>query len=120
MGQSKKEKPLSLIDQGFQNIVQHAVQNVFHELLKEGFLVATKPMKKEFSELEKRKYLRGDEVAKIYGISSSTLLSWRKKSCGPKYYTPGRAILYKREDLESYLARHEVLTLEDDRQARPQ
>lgn len=42
------------------------------------------------------------EAAKALGLSQSTLRAWRRQKRGPSYLQLGRAIRYRREDIEAY------------------
>jgi len=48
------------------------------------------------------------EAAKALRVSPATLPRWRWSGDGPDYVRVGRKILYRREDLEAYIARRIV------------
>lgn len=43
------------------------------------------------------------EVARWLGVSLSTVRSWRLRRTGPRYVKFGRAVRYRRSDIDSYL-----------------
>lgn len=70
-------------------------------------------------------YLRVREAAQYVGLSKSTLDKMRCFGTGPKYYKPGKAVLYDRKDLDDWLAtysRRETWSTQDavDAVAAPQ
>jgi len=46
------------------------------------------------------KYLTPEELAKRWGLSIYTLLSWRKKGKGPKFIKLGKSIRYEKAEIE--------------------
>ena len=46
------------------------------------------------------KYLTPDELAKRWGLSIYTLLSWRKKGKGPKFIKLGKSVRYEKAEIE--------------------
>ena len=60
--------------------------------------------------------LTNDEVAGLLGISPRTLESWRvnfAQPVGPKFLRLGRAIRYRPEDVDAYLSRRTVDTVDE-------
>jgi predicted DNA-binding transcriptional regulator AlpA len=50
------------------------------------------------------KALSTQEAADHLGVCSSTLVNWRKKAVGPKWYRLGvKRVIYRSADLDSYL-----------------
>lgn len=45
-----------------------------------------------------------ERVAKVCGLSEVTLRRWRMTGEGPRFIRLGRAIRYRRADLDAYLA----------------
>jgi len=57
-----------------------------------------------------------ERVAKVCGLSEVTLRKWRITGEGPRFVRLGRAVRYRRADLDAYLAeRAFTTTLEADR-----
>lgn len=55
--------------------------------------------------------LSTDQVAELTGVPVATLRYWRHVHTGPKSFKMGpRRIVYKREDVESWLARQYATT----------
>ena len=52
-------------------------------------------------------YLRSEEVTGMLPVCGRTLSNWRKKNILP-YYKVGRAVFYKRADIESALERFRI------------
>ncbi|HEX7006466.1 MAG TPA: helix-turn-helix domain-containing protein [Alphaproteobacteria bacterium] len=49
--------------------------------------------------------MRVPQAATFLGLATSTLNRWRSEGCGPRYVRlSGRAIGYRRSDLEAWLA----------------
>ena len=46
--------------------------------------------------------LRDVEVAARLGVSRFTVRSWRLKGLGPRFLKMGRAVRYRREDVDEY------------------
>ncbi len=47
--------------------------------------------------------LRTTEAAETLGIAKTTLDTWRSRGGGPVYIKYGRAVRYRREDLERFM-----------------
>lgn len=63
----------------------------------------------------KERLLSPQEVIEEYPqmtTSVGTLANWRSHRRGPKYYIANRRIVYKQTDIESYLFRNPVLTID--------
>lgn len=60
----------------------------------------------------KRKTLSPKEAAEIYGLSVGTLANDRYHKRGPKYFRCGRKVLYLVEDLEAWVLRNPVQTID--------
>lgn len=55
--------------------------------------------------MEPNEWFTQDEAARFLGgIASTTLQWWRTKGRGPKYTKIGRKVLYRRADLEAFIA----------------
>ncbi len=52
------------------------------------------------------------EAAEYLGISRNTLRGWRVEKHGPAYHKSGKAVVYLRKDLDDWLARQKVLTID--------
>ncbi len=50
-------------------------------------------------------------AAAYIGYSPATLRLWRRKGSGPKYYTVGRFIEYRQEDLDAWSGGEEMAAL---------
>ena len=68
--------------------------------------------------MKERKMISPTEAAEIYSLNAGSLANLRSKRRGPKFYKVGRKILYAVEDLEAWLKRQPVLTIDslDDEQ----
>jgi len=51
-------------------------------------------------------------AAPYIGFSAAALRAWRRQGRGPAYIQVGRSIRYRLNDLDSWLAAHEVRTRE--------
>lgn len=47
-------------------------------------------------------------AAEYLGQPSSTLAYWRKRDYGPRYFSIGRRIMYRRRELDRFVERQEV------------
>jgi len=63
-------------------------------------------------ESQKKKSLTPKDVATIYGLSEGTLANLRYHKRGPRYYKISRKVLYLTEDIEAWITRHPVLTVD--------
>lgn len=54
-----------------------------------------------------------DDLANRWGISTSTLLSWRIKNKGPSYLKLGKSVLYRLIEVEKYERANTVETAEE-------
>ena len=52
------------------------------------------------------------EVEKVYGVPVGSLANMRSKQQGAKFYKVGRKVVYKPEDIERFLFRNPVLTID--------
>jgi excisionase family DNA binding protein len=52
--------------------------------------------------------LTSDDVARRAQVSPDTVRFWRHANTGPRFIRVGRYVRYRREDVESWLTRHEV------------
>lgn len=52
------------------------------------------------------------EAAEYIGVSRNTLRGWRVEKHGPAYHKSGKAVVYLRKDLDEWLARQKVLTID--------
>lgn len=50
--------------------------------------------------------LRTDEAAKILGMSTATLDTWRSRGGGPAYVKYNRAVRYRSEDIDKFISEH--------------
>jgi hypothetical protein len=50
-------------------------------------------------------------AAAYIGYSPATLRLWRRKGAGPKFYTVGRFIEYRQEDLDAWAGGEEMAAL---------
>lgn len=55
-------------------------------------------------------WLTPREVTEFYKISKATLSEWRAKRVGPPFRQLGRAIHYRRSDVDAYIAARMVQT----------
>lgn len=58
--------------------------------------------------MNEAKYINSQEVAKMVGITLSTLGSWRRRKKHLKYKKVGGRISYKLEDVQKFLANAEI------------
>lgn len=58
------------------------------------------------------KEMNNKEAAEYLGIAPMTLRIWRTQKKGPKYHKNGKAVRYARSDLDAYLKRSEVHTID--------
>jgi predicted DNA-binding transcriptional regulator AlpA len=59
-----------------------------------------------------KKALTPREAAERYALSAGTLANMRYKKIGPRYYRVGRKVLYMVSDLEEWITRNPVLTMD--------
>ena len=59
-----------------------------------------------------RKAVTPREAAELYGLSVGSLANLRSKKLGPRYYTRGRKIFYRVDDLEAWLFQNQILTID--------
>ncbi|MCE5265974.1 MAG: helix-turn-helix domain-containing protein [Deltaproteobacteria bacterium] len=59
-----------------------------------------------------RKAVTPQEAAEIYGLSVGSLANLRVKRQGARYHLCGRRVFYLVEDLEAWLLRNPVLTID--------
>lgn len=55
-----------------------------------------------------KEYFSEREVSQHYGISTGTLQNMRCQGRGPRYFKFGRAVRYKRADLEAFMEQGRV------------
>lgn len=53
-------------------------------------------------------YLRQEQAAELTNFSGQTLANWRSQRVGPPFTKVGRAVRYKRTDLEAWLESQRV------------
>lgn len=58
----------------------------------------------------RKKMLREEEVAELYGYSVKTLQGWRHKHIGPNYSKVGRSVRYDPKVVEEYFASKMIKT----------
>ena len=63
-------------------------------------------------QLKMPKEMTDSEAAEYLGISPMTLRIWRTKKKGPKYHKNGKVVRYARSDLDAYLKKSEVHTID--------
>ncbi|MEX3007205.1 helix-turn-helix transcriptional regulator [Hoeflea sp. TYP-13] len=51
-------------------------------------------------------YLNAQQASSLLGIAISTLAKWRLSGTGPEYAKLGRRIIYRRVDIDAWLARN--------------
>jgi len=61
---------------------------------------------------KKRKALSPKDVAEIYSLSEGSLANMRSRREGPRYYKIGRKVIYFITDIEDWLKRTPVLTID--------
>lgn len=62
--------------------------------------------------MEDKKMLNVVEVVQTYGLAKGTLNNLRSWKRGPKYYKVGKRVLYKPADVERWIERHPVMTVD--------
>lgn len=60
--------------------------------------------------MPEKRTLTPEQVEEIYNISTKTLANWRTLKIGPPYSKPGRRVLYRVEDIEKFIDRHQQKT----------
>lgn len=60
--------------------------------------------------MNRKKLLREQDVAEIYGIPVKTLQGWRHKSVGPPYRKISRSVRYSSDELDAYFKSKTVQT----------
>ncbi|OGP85316.1 MAG: hypothetical protein A2V87_08570 [Deltaproteobacteria bacterium RBG_16_58_17] len=60
----------------------------------------------------KKKTITPREFAEIYGFAEGTLANLRYHKRGPRYFQVGRKVLYFVEDVERWIRRCPVLTID--------
>lgn len=76
----------------------------------------TDKFKEITAKLRSQSMLTEAQASKMFGISKSTLRTWRWQKKGPRYYKSGRMIRYKMEDIDTYLVGQPVETLDSLKQ----
>ena len=66
----------------------------------------------------KRKSVTPEQAASIYGLNLGTLGNLRSKRQGARFYRQGRRIHYKIDDLEAWLYREPVMTVDAHREGK--
>ena len=69
------------------------------------------------TEWKGRRTVTPQMAAKIYGLDVGTLANDRCRKRGPRYFRCGRRVFYRVEDLEAWLFRNPVLTIDSINQA---
>jgi excisionase family DNA binding protein len=54
-------------------------------------------------EIERDALLGEVQAAKLLNLSTRTLQAWRIKGCGPVFVRAGRAIRYRKKDLDAWV-----------------
>ncbi len=57
----------------------------------------------EFPPINAGELLTTEQAAKIYGLSQSTLRKWRCVGNGPRFTRIGRAVRYRRAELDAFV-----------------
>lgn len=83
--------------------IDTALREVLRELLNPAV---------RLEELRRKELLSSVEVEELYGLNSGTLRNWRAKSLGPKFSRFGQLVFYKHQDLQNFIAAHQVRTYE--------
>lgn len=58
--------------------------------------------KNETTVLETSPFLRTPDAAEYLGLSPATLTTWRCRGGGPRFCRMGRAVRYRRADLDTF------------------
>jgi hypothetical protein len=58
------------------------------------------------------RYLSPQQVEELYSIPVGSLGNLRCQKRGPKYFRCGRKVLYRVEDLEAWVMRNPVITID--------
>lgn len=98
--------------QSMRRVVTEAVQDMFTALLDQGFVVASKQQSTQSSGPQ-REYLTETDVSERYNIPRKTLAFWRSEGRGPKYSKPGMRVLYRKADVDAFMAKYTVRTIDD-------
>lgn len=59
-----------------------------------------------------KKALTPKDAARLYGLSVGTLANLRCRKEGPRYYRVGRKVLYLVSDIEEWITRNPVQTID--------
>lgn len=50
-----------------------------------------------------KEFITTKEFAEMLGVTENTIVIWRTKGFGPKYYKLGRSVRYKKADVEAWI-----------------
>ena len=59
-------------------------------------------MTQETRVVHKKRFVKEEEAAELFGLSTKTLRNWRTLDRGPRYRKFGSAVRYDIRDLETY------------------
>lgn len=68
--------------------------------------------------MDKKKAYSPEELSEVYGLNVGTLANMRCAKRGPKYFKVGKKIIYFEQDIESWLRKNPVLTIDCDEVGR--
>lgn len=61
--------------------------------------------------------LRSEQAARYLGLSNATLEKWRLTGGGPRFSRLGRAVVYRREELDAFVQSHKAGSTSERRAA---
>jgi hypothetical protein len=62
--------------------------------------------------IDEKRFITPKQAANMYGFSVGYLANLRLKRQGPAYYKPGKKVLYKVADFESWVTENPVKTID--------
>lgn len=81
------------------------IDTALREVLRELLASAAR-----LEDLRRKELLSSQDVEELYGLNSGTLRNWRAKGLGPKFSRFGQLVFYKHQDLQTFIAAHQVRT----------
>lgn len=113
----QKENVLQLLQNIADNLSAQIPRKTISDEFRKALKFTLKPMAEqvcrsvgEIETLKRKEYLTPDEVEKVYGLRATTLANKRSKVQGPEYTKAGEKILYRHQDIKTYLDARRVHT----------
>lgn len=92
---------MSITDMNMADIIEKAVSKTMEPVAETAIIT-------------RKKCLTEQEVSKLYSISVSTLQTLRSRKLGPSYIKSGKSVLYTTDELDAWMERRRVKTLEEE------